>query len=176
MLQERRSRVKVNIHSEDDVLSEKEMLFCRYFIKDFDFKQAAVNAGYKNTPEKAGIKLIKKSKIQKEIKRLREEKIKDSRDNIQSGYERLAYGRVSDCIKLLFSQSADSDDFDNMDFFNIAEVKKLKDGAMEIKFFDRFKALDRLNELDERELSETPSIYKALQKSANALKTTDDKI
>ena len=36
------------------------------------------------------------------------------------------------------------------DLFNVSEIKRVKGGGVEIKFFDRQKALEKLEELDAR--------------------------
>ena len=56
----------------------------------------------------------------------------------------------------------------------VSEIKRLKDGAMEIKFFDRFKALEKLSEMVERENSKTPPLYKAIVESSLALNSGDN--
>ena len=60
------------------------------------------------------------------------------------GYERLAFGSTADAFRLLMSSAQDAPDVGLLDLFNVAEIKKPKDGAMEIKFFDRLKALEQL--------------------------------
>ena len=52
-----------------------------------------------------------------------------------------------------------------MDLFNISEIKKPKDGAMEIKFFDRIKALEKLEQIDSNHTNEKMPFYLALEKS-----------
>ena len=51
------------------------------------------------------------------------------------GYERLAFGSTADAFRLLMSSADDPPDVGALDLFNVAEIKKPKDGAMEIKFF-----------------------------------------
>ena len=47
-------------------------------------------------------------------------------------------------ISLLFMENPSVDKLKTMDLFSVAEIKRPKDGAMEIKFFDRLKALEKL--------------------------------
>ena len=154
-------------------LSEKEKLFCRYYISTWNLKEASIKAGYKLFPERVGVRLLQKIEVKDEISKLNDQIINNP-VNVQGGYERLAFGNVSDAIKLLFSSNINSLDFDLMDFFNVAEIKRLKDGAMEIKFFDRFKALEKLSEMVERENSKTPPLYKAIVESSLALNSGDN--
>lgn len=69
--------------------------------------------------------------------------IKSSQARACLGYERLALGKVTDAIKLLYCENLSDDEIEKLDLTNIAEIKKPKDGAMEIKFFDRLKALEK---------------------------------
>lgn len=155
------------------VLKEKEKLFCYYYTSSRDLKQAALKAGYKLFPEKIGAKLLQRPDIKGEIKKLDQE-IASAKLNVKTGYERLAFGSISDAVKMLFSENIQDCDFDLMDFFNISDIKKLKDGAMEIKFFDRFKALEKLSEIYEKENSKTPPLYEAIIESAKALSGGED--
>ncbi len=56
-----------------------------------------------------------------------------------------------------------------MDLFNISEIKRKKGGDIEIKFFDRLKALERLCELCSKEDEEAHSLFSAIEKGASAL-------
>ena len=54
-----------------------------------------------------------------------------------------------------------------MDFFNVAEIKKLKDGDMEIKIFDRIKALEKLQQMNFSEQKQALSFYNAIERGTN---------
>ena len=56
-----------------------------------------------------------------------------------------------------------------MDLFNISEIKKPKDGAMEIKFFDRIKALEKLEQIDSNHTNEKMPFYLALENSVDSI-------
>ena len=85
------------------------------------------------------------------------------------GYERLAFGSTSDAFRLIMSGSDDVCDVGSLDLFNVAEVKKPKDGAMEIKFFDRLKALDQMTAFPDNE-DAAASFYDAISACADSLK------
>ena len=55
-----------------------------------------------------------------------------------------------------------------MDLFCVSEIKRPKDGSMEIKFFDRMKALEKLSEGESGDGA--ASFYEAICRSAQALK------
>jgi hypothetical protein len=50
----------------------------------------------------------------------------------------------------------------------VSEIKKPKEGALEIKFFDRFKALEKLAEETNDDKKSLP-FYEALENGAKAL-------
>ena len=57
-----------------------------------------------------------------------------------------------------------------MNLFNIAEIKKPRDGALEIKFFDRLRALEKLEQIDTQENSgKNIQFYAALENSIQKL-------
>lgn len=96
------------------------------------------------------------------------------KEQILSGYERLAFGSVADAIRLLLSDEPDTFKLDKLDLFNIAEIKRPKGGGMEIKFFDRIKALQCMEELDESSNAGQAGFYRALQFGARALAQKED--
>ena len=85
----------------------------------------------------------------------------------------MAFGCVSDAIKLLFSDEVSESQIELMDLFNISEIKKKKGGDIEIKFFDRLKALEKLQNINVDASSEENSFYSAIEKGAAALRETD---
>ena len=73
-------------------------------------------------------------------------------------------------MKLLLSDDIQNVDIDSLDLFNVAEIKKQKGGGIEIKFFDRIKALEKLGEISVTGEQESgQSFYEALEKSASSL-------
>lgn len=59
----------------------------------------------------------------------------------------MAFGSINDAVQLLFLDNPDPDSLKQLDLFAVAELKRPKGGGMEIKFFDRMLALQRLNDL-----------------------------
>ena len=120
-------------------------------------------------PEKSAVRLLRKKEIQNEIQRL-DKKRQRSEADISAGYFRLAFGCVSDAIKLIFSEDISEEKIERLDLFNIAEIKRKKCGDVEIKFFDRLKALQQLYEMSEGSDSGEASIFDAIRKGASALR------
>ncbi len=90
------------------------------------------------------------------------------------GYKKLAFGNSNDAIRLLFLDELDSKNFEKLDFFNIAEIRKPKDGSMEIKFFDRLKALQEIVEFSGENEDSVYMFYKALEKNADRIEKGKD--
>ncbi|MBR4555262.1 MAG: terminase small subunit [Ruminococcus sp.] len=123
-------------------------------IKRGSAEDAAIDAGV--APSRArrdGTRLLARRSIRKQIERQREA-LNCSGTDIRAGLERLAYGRVNDAVALAFSEEVTEDMLSRADLYNVSEIKKVKGGGVEIKFYDRQKALERLYELDESESGE----------------------
>ena len=85
----------------------------------------------------------------------------------RSKRRRLAFGSVSDAVRLLLHEAGDEPlDLDRLDLFLVSDIKRPKGGGMEIKFFDRQKALERLEELQAGTSDGALPFYRALERSA----------
>lgn len=92
-----------------------------------------------------------------------------ARRRIRRGYEKLAFGGIGDAVRLLFTDEPDLTSLGKMDLYNIAEIKRPKGGGMEIKFFDRIKAMQCLEEMNPGK-GETLPLYRTLQECARSLR------
>lgn len=149
-------------------LTSKEKLFCTYYSISRNGREAAAKSGYV-FPEKSALRLLRRENVVREIERLDESR-KQTEKDISAGYFRLAFGCVSDAVKLLFSDDVDVEKIEEMDLFNISEIKRKKGGDIEIKFFDRLKALQYLYEMSEPSGISDNAFYTAIEKGAAALK------
>ena len=157
-----------------NTLSQKQLAFCHAFVRTRNLREAAVAAGFLLFPEKAAEKLLSAKPIQAKIQEL-EQAFSVQRAELIAGYRRLAFGSIADAVRLL--QQIDQDaplDPDTLDLFSVSEIKRPKSGGMEIKFFDRQKALDRLSELQETAADSALPFYKALERSAAAIGKNGD--
>ena len=148
-------------------LNGKEKLFCAYFASQRNAKEAAVKAGYKHNPEYSAVKLLRRENVRGEILSL-SQMDGEMDGEVLAGYKRLAFGNVTDAVGLLFMpEELGKYDLMDMDFFNVSDIKRAKGGGMEIKFFDRQKALDALHQLEKttRRPGALP-FYQALENSA----------
>ncbi len=64
---------------------------------------------------------------------------------VAEGLRKLAFGDINDAVRLAFSEELPSpQELEGMNLLNISEIKRVKGGGVEIKIFDRLKALERL--------------------------------
>ena len=152
-------------------LTTKQKLFCYYYLKLGDVKESAVHAGFpKLTAMYEGQKILCSKAGQDYISRLNGKSLCDGADLVKRGLTRLAFGSVNDAVTLLFSENEDitPETFEGLDLFNVSEIKRQKGGAVEIKFFDRQKALEALSELEDKSGSDCArSFFEALKSSTN---------
>ena len=149
--------------------NEKEELFCRMFVACRNTKEAAIKAGFTSHPEITGLLLMAKKNIRKTIERL-ENETKISSDEVRAGLRRIAFASSADAVRLLLTDDTSAIDIDSLDLFNVSEIKRAKGGGIEVKVFDRIKALEKLGEISGNRKSEEPSsFYAALENGASAL-------
>ena len=98
----------------------------------------------------------------------RRQKSGGTRIEALAGLRRLAFGRINDALALLRDDCFESD-FSGLDLFNVSEIKRVKGGGVEIKFFDRLEALERLSEIEDKaaDTAAADSFFSALKKTAH---------
>lgn len=152
-------------------LTKKQQAFCRHFARTRNGREAAAAAGFSVFPETAAVRLLGNPNIQKYLHAL-EQETEATKAELIAGYRRLAFGSVADAVRLLLTSDGDAPlDPETLDLFLVSEIKRPKAGGLEIKFFDRQKALDRLSELLGGSTDGALPFYAALEASAKALKT-----
>lgn len=88
-------------------------------------------------------------------------------EQVNDGLKKLALGDVSDAVSLLFLSDEELlSKLPKLNLFNISEIKRPKGGGMEIKFFDRIKACEKLREQVTKKDESSMGFYQALEKSA----------
>ena len=149
-------------------LTKKELDFCHWYSRLQNPKEAAIKAGYSVLPEYRALCLLSKNSIKKKLDELKKENCFDEKI-VSAGLHRLAFGSIADAVKLILSVGDDNPpNPDSLDLFNISEIKFTRDKGMEIKFFDRLKALEQLSHLSESiENSSALSFYEALERSTD---------
>ncbi|MDO5123543.1 MAG: terminase small subunit [Eubacteriales bacterium] len=149
-------------------LTSKEKEFCRRYVFCSDPKKAAVLSGFAEDPEKKSQELLSKEEIVEEISRICALRRQTMEELAAVGYQRLAFGSIADAVSLLYMDNPTAAQLESMDLFSVSEIKRPKDGSMEIKFFDRLKALEKLSDGAKEESGATP-VYDAICKGAKAL-------
>lgn len=128
----------------------KEMCdtFCCYYVTMGNAAEAAVKAGFDRENALAeGIRCLKSKACRNTISSLRE-LLSDS-GTVAAGLKRLAFGSCSDAVYLVFADELPPPDvIEKLDLFNVSELKRVKGGGVEVKLFDRMKALEKLFELE----------------------------
>lgn len=129
-----------------DSLSAKRRSFCIGYVLLGSVEEAALRAGFPcETALNEGIKCLKTESCRRFINQLRSV-LADSGD-VLTGLKRLAFGSCKDAVYLVFADELPPKSVvERLDLFNVSEIKRVKGGGVEIKFFDRIKALEKLFE------------------------------
>ena len=160
-------------------LTAKKRLFCRFYYDLQNGAEAAIRAGYPaGEASKVAAELLSHPAVVEELHLIEEEQERSVRHQVRAGLIRLAFGTVSDAVRLATASTEGAvrpEEIVALDLFNVAELKTNRSGQFEIKFFDRMRALEKLWELGETDESEAVgSFLGALQRGADALRVTDD--
>ena len=148
-------------------LSPKQLLFCTYFVQTRNGREAAAKCGYRFA-QRTAARLLRRSDIRAQISEL-DRAMQQTQNDIAAGYARLAFGCVSDAVKLALHPDDEAVPLEEMDLFAVSEIKCGKNGV-EIKFFDRLKALEKLEALTHsRESDNAKELFSAIGRGAAAL-------
>ncbi len=156
---------------------ERERLFCRLYLVLLNAELAAERAALPN-PAQNGPLLLTESRIQAYLKKLVGKFLPLLLVQAIQGYRRLAFSSTKDAVRLL-KGGCDPQCAEELDLFSVSEIKTSASGV-QIKFFDRQKALDRLCELakfaDEREPGQplTDALCDAIHEGARALSARNE--
>lgn len=126
-------------------MKPREKEFCRLMTVYADPIRAAREAGYKK-PERAWSELSAQEDIVGEIRRRCENIRSIFESTAVCGLYRLAYGGVNDALTFINREIILKEDLKELDLRNVSEIKKT-DKGIEVKFCDRIKAIDKLQEL-----------------------------
>ncbi len=131
------------------ISDEREVTFCRLYARLGNIREAAIQAGL--PPEDAlavGLDILGKKKNRRLVKQLRAVLSEELGSSVVCGLMRLAFGDITDAVRLLNAEEPlSSEELSRLDLINVSEIKRVKGGGMEIKFFDRQKAMEKLLEL-----------------------------
>ena len=160
-------------------MKQREKDFCRLMAIYGEPERAARMAGYKH-PADQWQKLLCREDIAAQIRTNAQSLRAVYEDTAVCGLYRLSFGKPSEAIRLLYREDPSDEELDALDLSSVAEIKRTKDKSVEIKFFDRIKAADKLNEAlnSTKEISSGGGLLEAMRLSAQALgriaRTEDD--
>ncbi len=131
----------------DNKKTSKEQLFCCYYAKLGNIFEAAVRAGFSSdTALTEGMSILRQKKYRNNISSLMSDTVGPSY-LVKAGLERLAFGSSNDAVYLVFSEEMPTPEkISSLDLFNVSEIKRVKGGGVEVKLFDRQKAMEKMYE------------------------------
>lgn len=96
-------------------------------------------------------------------------------EQVRQALLELAVGGIGDAVSLLYlSDEEVMAKLPKLNLINISEIKRPKAGGMEIKFFDRIKACERLGGGNDSSQDKGLSFYEALEKGAETIRLEQD--
>lgn len=117
-----------------------------------------------------GTGILRKRKYARLTSELRTLFAADTGRQVMAGLERLAFGDSRDAVYLTLREDAPTEEeIMKLDLFNVSEIKRVKGGGVEVKLFDRQKALEKM-----MELAGSAERKSAAQSLMNALSGADD--
>lgn len=161
---------KINEIEISPELTEKQRLFCLYYIKSYNATMSAIKAGYaKDRAHVTGSELVRNSKVSGEIRRLKGRALQDlyiDALDVLEVYAKIAFADITECVEFgsvkqyvyvegqrmigIYGDYLTQDvgyvnikNHDEIDGALISEVKQGKEG-ISVKFHDKMKALDVL--------------------------------
>lgn len=122
--------------------------FCRWFLMLGNPAEAARKAGFPaETAEQDALRLLQTPSCRSYLAQLASQPPLPLQSLVIAGLSRLAFGAANDAAKLVFADEMPSDRMlSQLDLFHVSELKRVKGGGVEIKLFDRQKAMERLLE------------------------------
>ncbi len=126
----------------------RQEAFCGWYAMLGNLTEAAERAGFeKGSALSEGLKCLRNESCRKKIAQFR--RILSDDGNVAAGLKRLAFGSCRDALYLVFADELPPKPvIDGLDLFNVSEIKRDKGGGVEVRFFDRLKALEKLYELE----------------------------
>lgn len=150
--------------------------FCCYYVMLGNVEEAAEKAGFgKGNALAEGVKCLKSAECRRTIAGLRD--ILSDSGNVAAGLKRLAFGNCKDAVYLVFADELPPPDvIERLDLFNVSEIKRVKGGGVEVRLFDRLKALEKLAELENScsDRNKAAGLIAALTASAEEDDSSDD--
>lgn len=155
-------------------LKPRERLFCRCYADSGDALRAAKEAGFLKDSRRVSGKLLSDDAVLEEISRLLSLRQRTLENLAAIGYQKLAFGSVSDALRLLYAKQPNAEELEQMDLFMISDIRRNRDGMLEIKFFDRLKALEKLDAAAREDNAGVAGLMEAIGRGAQTVGGGDD--
>lgn len=126
-------------------LNSRQKVFCHWYALTRNAEAAAARCWQAPEKQREAVRLLESPPARQYLKEI-EAALSGSRrePTVEEGYRKLAFGPVSDAVRLMFPEEGRVPEIEGMDLFNIAKISAAR-GGLEITFFDRLEALDRLS-------------------------------
>lgn len=147
-------------------------MFCECYCKNnLNAKKAAIKASF---PEKDYEKILAKPEVKNHINNLKTELEREKIFKTAiSNLNKVITTKVNDVIVLAANfETITNKEISKLNLFQLAEIKKLKDGAFEFKLIDKIKAIETLISLLEK--LNTPENKTQINEFLDALTTKAD--
>lgn len=147
---------------------ERTKKFLMFYERLGNVRESALRAGFEESVAfEEGTKILTSLSSGKALRRLSS---RTKRNAIRQGLERLAFGDINDVVSLVFAEEPLTPaEISHLDLFNVSELKRVKGGGVEVKLFDRQKALEALWEMQSSTdtSSSAQSFFEAIRNSAD---------
>lgn len=148
-------------------MTEKEHRFIGELKKGKTPMEAARRAGYSIHRRGDVDRLMAKPAVRKA---LNQEQKPPARQRIRQALERIAFGGVEDAVRFMDGEGEELGE----ELFPVAELKR-RQGGYEVKFYDRLRAMELLERLEEGDLAQgDQSLSKILEESARAMRDNEE--
>lgn len=132
------------MQQEKSYLNARQKLFCHWFVLTRDARRSAARCWQSPEKQEEALTLPETAAAKRYIAEVEAALVKEGRlSTAEDGYRKLAFGAVTDAVRLMFPTEGETPPIGEMDLFNIAKLSQAK-GGLEVTFFDRLAALDRL--------------------------------
>lgn len=125
----------------------QERCFCIWYAMLCNVQEAALHAGYSQEEAlECGVLLLQRDDCRAFIHRVLETlSLRSSAAQVMAGLERLAFGSCNDAARLVFAaDSLSPAELARLDLFGVSEIKRDKNGGVEVKLCDRQKAMEQI--------------------------------
>lgn len=127
-------------------------MFCFYYAFDKDWKGAALRCGVKrHLADRAGAVWLRRKEIRERIREIEQEFLQeDVREFVVRILRKMAENDPGEWMELLLEEDQDLASLrQQLNFWNVTEIKKGKNDVLEVKFVDRIAVLQKLIEIAE---------------------------